>query len=149
MNKASFDGSSHALAANCPLTGDSVGNAKTVAHDGPFELGELLARCVDDREFCALVLHKFSQRAADQMAAIDRAVANGNSAELAVRAHTLKGVAANLAAERLASAAAELERLARGPQLDRVTESVALVRGELERAVQFVPEVVEQLLAGR
>ncbi len=83
------------------------------------------------------MLHKFSRRAGDQMAAIDRAVASSNLAELTVRAHTLKGVAANLAADSLASAAAELERLARQSQLDRLAAAVSRVRGELERACRW------------
>ena len=147
MNTAPHDIGSNTASAAGPLALCPA----DVAADGPpacpFDTGSLLARCVDDREFCALMLHKFSRRAGDQMAAIDRAVASSNLAELTVRAHTLKGVAANLAADSLASAAAELERLARQSQLDRLAAAVSRVRGELERTVQMVPQLVEDLLA--
>jgi HPt (histidine-containing phosphotransfer) domain-containing protein len=100
------DSSRDAFALGTPPT-QSLGIAgeKSAAID----LASLLRRCLDDTTFCGMILHKFASRSADQLAALERALAAGNVLELAREAHTLQGVAANLSASLLRARAEELE----------------------------------------
>ncbi len=99
-----------------------------------------LARDVGDEaiveEICAIFLAETGPR----LLAIERAAQDGDAEALRVSAHTLKGSAANVGAIAVASAAAELERLARGELGDltapllRLADAVELTRAALGRA---------------
>ncbi|WP_369069136.1 hybrid sensor histidine kinase/response regulator [Kineococcus terrestris] len=67
-----------------------------------------------DRELFAGLLTSFADRAPAALAQLREAVLAGDPAAVAVHAHALKGSAANLGAEELAQACAQLEDTARG-----------------------------------
>ena len=102
----------------------------------------LLERCFGDAHFCTLMLRKFSHRAGDQMAALDRAARSGNALELAREAHTLKGLAGNLSAAPLQKSADRLEQAARRSDLHEAGSLVDQVRDQIDRCMQEIPRVL-------
>ncbi len=105
----------------------------------PIELAPLIQRCLDDRGFCAMVLHKFAARSADQLAALERAFDSANTRELARQAHTLQGVAANLSAPALRARAEELEGEAVRGDLQAARGALDRTRVELDRCLATIP----------
>lgn len=105
----------------------------------------LLDRCFGDANFCTLMLRKFSHRAGDQMAALDRAARSGNAIELAREAHTLKGLAGNLSATPLQISADRLEQAARSSELKHAGSLVDQVRNQVARCVAEIPRVLAQI----
>lgn len=113
--------------------------------DEPIDLAGLLRRCLDDAQFCAMILHKFAARSQDQLAALQRAIESGNAVELAREAHTLQGVAANLSATGIRARAEELERVARAGDLRAARAAFEQARGEVDRCRLAVPELLVRL----
>jgi signal transduction histidine kinase len=116
-----------------------------VPETGPFDLASLLDRCLGDATCCTMILHKFSDRAADQLSALDRAAGSRNAAELARQAHTLTEVAASLAADDVAECAARLERQAQAGELDSVGPLLDQVHAEVARCLQAMPDVLARI----
>jgi HPt (histidine-containing phosphotransfer) domain-containing protein len=112
----------------------------------PIRLEKIAEGCLDDGAWCGMKLHKFAVRSADQVAALARALESGNALELARGAHTLKGVAADLAAETLCALADELQRTAERGQLDQAGPTLVRTREEIERCVEAASELLGQLL---
>ncbi len=119
-----------------------------VAHQGqdePIDLASLLRRCLEDVQFCGIVLHKFAARSADQVAALERALESGNTVELAREAHTLQGVAANLSATALRLRADELEHAARIGELKAARKLLDAARDEVFRCRHVIPQLLLRL----
>ena len=131
---------------DCP--GETAMPAGPDANEGPLDLESLLHRCLGDRPFCAMMLRKFSDRAAHQLAALDRAANARNIVELTREAHTLKGIAANISAEALRSSAARLEQAARAGEIDKAGVLVQQVHAQVERCLQAMPAVLAQVDTG-
>ncbi len=104
-----------------------------------------MRRCLDDTGFCAMVLHKFAARAADQIAALQRAFDSANAPELARQAHTLQGVAANLSAATLRDRAEELETAAVRGDLKTARGALERTRGELARCLAVIPGLLARV----
>ncbi|WP_234083193.1 response regulator [Azonexus sp. R2A61] len=89
-----------------------------------------LARVGGKADFYAKLLKRFATDQADLPARLDRALATGAGDELIRLAHTLRGLAGNIGAERLAALAGELEKAMREestaaaiqPRIDRLAE---------------------------
>ena len=111
----------------------------------PICLESIARRCLDDGASCGMMLHKFAARSVDQVAALARALEAGNALELARQAHTLKGVAADLAAQALHARADELERTAERGDLEQAGSALARTRAEIDRCVQAAGELLAQL----
>jgi HPt (histidine-containing phosphotransfer) domain-containing protein len=119
-----------------------LGRSDESALDAAFDVVGLLDRCRGDANFCTMILQKFADRGADQLAALDRAAASRNARELARQAHTLTEIAANLSADRLAVCAVRLERHAAAGTLDRVAVLLESVHAEMTRCLQAMPYVL-------
>ncbi|HEY1013796.1 MAG TPA: Hpt domain-containing protein, partial [Herpetosiphonaceae bacterium] len=76
----------------------------------------------------------FAQESPPQVAAIARAVAEGDADSLRQTAHSLKSSAANLGAGALAAICAELEKRGRGGEAAGLEPQVAALETEFERA---------------
>ncbi len=123
-----------------PATRNSVAGEESV-----IDLLDLLQRCLDDATFCGMILHKFVNRSADQLAAMERALEAGNMQELAREAHTLQGVAANLSAACLRSRAEALENAVRQNDLSGARQALDETRSEIVRCTTIVPELMDRL----
>ena len=110
-----------------------------------FHAERRVARCLGDRGFCAVLVGKFVARAAELSAALEQAAHVGDKPELARQAHAIKGMAANLSADSLQTWAAALERALRVGNAANVRPLVARVRTEIQRCLDAVPGMLEQL----
>jgi HPt (histidine-containing phosphotransfer) domain-containing protein len=110
-----------------------------------FHAERLLERCLGDRGFCAVLVGKFVARAGELSAALEQAARTGDTTELARQAHAIKGMAANLSADSLQTWAAALERALRVGNTANVRPLVSRVRTEIQRCLDAVPEMLEQL----
>jgi HPt (histidine-containing phosphotransfer) domain-containing protein/two-component sensor histidine kinase len=108
-------------------------------------VASLLDRCFGDANFCTLMLRKFSHRAGDQLAALDRAARSGNAVDLAREAHSLKGLAGNLSAAPLQMSADRLEQVARRSELEEAGSLVGQVRDQVARCLAEIPRVLAQI----
>ena len=91
-----------------------------------------LARDVGDDAIVEEICDIFLTETGPRLREIERAVHDRDADVLRVSAHTLKGSASNVGAIAVASAAAELERLARGSELGELQAPLARLADALE-----------------
>ncbi len=94
-----------------------------------------------------MILDKFDARAGQQLDAIQAAAAARNAAELKLRAHAMKGAAANLSAGALRASAAQLEQLSEDEDWDRTLAMVEELSAELARCREYIPQLSAELAA--
>jgi CheY-like chemotaxis protein/HPt (histidine-containing phosphotransfer) domain-containing protein len=75
-----------------------------------FDRSGLMARLMDDEELAQLVVEGFLEDIPRQIAALRGYLEAGDSAGAKLKAHTIKGAAANVGGERLREVAAEMEK---------------------------------------
>ena len=74
------------------------------------------------------MVEQFVQRLADRLDELERALADGDFAQLTTVAHWLKGSAGTLGLHEFTAPAAELEQAARSGERECAREQVAVVR---------------------
>ena len=111
----------------------------------PFDVQDLARRCLGNLDVVERVIKKFERGADDTLEQIRRSVAAGDAGEITRLAHRLKGTAANLSAETLRVAATQLEETARAGDLSEADACLAQLRGELERCLKYVPELLTRV----
>jgi two-component system sensor histidine kinase/response regulator len=104
-----------------------------------------LARVDGDESLLADLAKLFCEESPAMMAAIEEAVSAKDSERLQRAAHSLKGAAATLSAQKAFEAALSLERLGRSGDLSQVEKAYAL----LEMQVQRLQSVLETVSAGK
>jgi len=86
------------------------------------DLEELVDRCSGNREFAEKILEKFAKRSPESLERLAEAVKSGVDNEVARAAHTIKGAAGNVSAQRLTAAVADMVQAARSHEQARYTE---------------------------
>ncbi len=114
----------------------------------PIDRPSLVERCMGDPAFACLILGKFAARAAEMVAAVERAVASADAAAVGRAAHSLKGAAANLSAEGVRAAAAAIEAVGHGGDAAAAGPLLAALRFEMDRCLAHVPVLVAELQRG-
>ena len=106
---------------------------------GTFNRAELLERMMDDEELLQEVVDTFLADVPHQLETIRNAREQRDADTLAGQAHTLKGAAANMAAEPMRAAAERLERAGKSGDwaqaaqlLEELEERFAELKGVLE-----------------
>ncbi len=84
------------------------------------------------QELLGEVIEMFRQTCPASRAKIRRALAGGDCEQLAAAAHEIKGVLANIAAERARQAAQRLELLARSGSMDQAVQATEQLESELD-----------------
>jgi signal transduction histidine kinase/DNA-binding response OmpR family regulator/HPt (histidine-containing phosphotransfer) domain-containing protein len=102
------------------------------------DFDSLLKRCLGNRELPKKLLQKFHARLPQELTQLAAAVTAGDCAQVSAQAHRLKGAAANLSAEPLREAAAELESLGRAGDLTGADVWVAKISAEGSRFLRDV-----------
>ncbi len=116
---------------------------RPIESDPPVNFDLLRKRWGNDAAFTEKLIKKFCDQAPQQIRQLEKALA-ANDLEAVVRvAHTLKGSAGYVAAERLRGIAAELEQLARAEGLGEVQAKTEVLRAELCRCVDYAQPVRE------
>ena len=90
-------------------------------------------------DLAARVLTQFESRLSDDIRAAEAAIASGNSSEGARLLHNLRGASANVSADALAQAAAEIERLIKAADLAAAGSAMAQLRSEANRCLTDLP----------
>jgi CheY-like chemotaxis protein len=93
-----------------------------------FNEAELLRRLMDDSELAKKILAAFINELPKQIAVLKQEIINKNTVNTRLHAHSIRGAAANMGAERLREAAREAETLAQTGSLDGI--DVALLNIE-------------------
>ncbi len=103
----------------------------------PVDLADGLARAGDDRAFYRELLDLFLEDARQRLDQLESALSAGDLAQVASTAHSIKGAAANLAAERARSLAWAIESRGRAGDSAGLAEFAGELAAELERVAAF------------
>ena len=109
-----------------------------------FDKGALLERLEGDEEFCREIIAMFLIDVPEQLQKLRRALDENQVSEIILRAHTLKGSAANVAAENMRQAAYALEMAGRSGDLKQAGELYIA----LEKEFKHLKAVLENLSFG-
>jgi HPt (histidine-containing phosphotransfer) domain-containing protein len=103
----------------------------------------LCHRCMDNIDFVQRVLEKFEQHIPEELAELEQVLSLGDAERVARVAHRIKGTSANVSANRLERAAAEIEELGRMGRVADVPPQLEHLRSEWKRylncAAQLLP----------
>ncbi|MBI5864351.1 MAG: response regulator [Planctomycetes bacterium] len=119
--------------------------APSQAPPPPFDAQGLADRCLGNLDLIERLLAKFEKQAGAVLDEIERSVHAGNAAETARLAHGFKGSAANLSADALCKLNTELEAIGRAGDLSAAAALLNKLRGEVDRCLRYVPELVTNL----
>jgi HPt (histidine-containing phosphotransfer) domain-containing protein len=96
----------------------------------PIDLERAVCEFDADREFLKELLDGFLDNVRKQIEIIQRALEEGNSEAVRREAHSIKGGAANICADRMARMAFALERAGKSGTLDKGREMLAELQNE-------------------
>lgn len=102
----------------------------------PIDWPQLKKRCLNDDAFVREMVAIFSKHAPILVAGLKTAVAAGDTPAAKKQAHTLKGSAANLAAESLRASAYAAEMLAKDGKLDETRDAIPVIEKELNAVLE-------------
>ncbi|HUY33629.1 MAG TPA: response regulator [Pirellulales bacterium] len=108
----------------------------------PLDWDALVERFTGDLDFVQMLLDKFERQTELDLEQLERAIATRDAKQTALVAHRLKGAAANLSAEALREAAANLETLGRQATMDEASGCLARLGDERERFRRYVREAL-------
>jgi HPt (histidine-containing phosphotransfer) domain-containing protein len=121
-----------------PEAASSVSVRKT---ESPlFDRAGLMARLMDDEELMRAVAEGFLEDIPRQMEALRGCLEAGDAVGAKLKAHTIKGAAANVGGERLREVAAEMEKAG---DLDIVTACMADLDMQFDRLKHAMTEQLE------
>jgi HPt (histidine-containing phosphotransfer) domain-containing protein len=108
----------------------------------PIDTSALLKRCRGKSELATRLLNTFAASVDAQLAEL-RATLDGANWEVFTRvAHTIKGASANLAAEPVRAAAADLEQLGKAADAGAAEAALARLEAELRECVAYIPRAL-------
>lgn len=115
-----------------PPARPAISSSPSTRQSNILDRDELLERMGGDRELLVEIVDLFLRDCPKQLAELSEAVAGGDAASVRRAAHTLKGLAGNLASADAAEAALRLERMGSEGNLTGAKEQLAT----LERAIE-------------
>jgi Amt family ammonium transporter len=109
----------------------------------PFDVDDLLGRCLGDPQFMETILAAFRDRADAMLQQLDQALAAHDAKSVARVAHGIKGAAANLSASAVRDLAAELEDLGNSGSLDAAARQYHdELRDRVRECIDYIPRAV-------
>jgi HPt (histidine-containing phosphotransfer) domain-containing protein len=129
------------------IGGLATGSDAASSAPGPlaFDVKTLAERCLGKIDLIERIIVRFEAEASGFLQEVDALVSEADAGGVALFAHKLKGMAANISANELHGIARELERVAKEDNLDAVHELIPALRREMKRCVQDVPEVLARV----
>jgi Amt family ammonium transporter len=106
----------------------------------PIEITSLLKRCCGKQSLVERLFSTFSSTIANQLNALDRALAAADSIELARLAHSIKGAAANLDAGAMRNSALGLEKLAEAGELGNAAAEIQNLKEKVQECLDYIQE---------
>jgi two-component system, sensor histidine kinase and response regulator len=137
-----------AACAALPPAAPSAAVAVAAQDDGlppAFDREDLLLRLGGAEEMLAHFINMFTTVTGGYLASLRAALADGNAKDVRIRAHTIKGAAANISAARVYRLASSLEELAAAGGLEGAGELLA----ELEQGLREFEEVTRPYTVGK
>jgi len=125
--------------AGAPVTGQGNPRQTTEAAP-PVNLEKALVRVMGDRAFLQEMLEQLTGMVSSHLEPMRAAIAQGDGETIARQAHSLKGSAANLSAERIADTALRLEDMGRQGDLAHADPILGELESELGRLKAFVSQ---------
>ncbi|HEY4328955.1 MAG TPA: ATP-binding protein [Phycisphaerae bacterium] len=110
----------------------------------PLDYGPLLHRCGGSHDFAEKVLAKFRVQSVETLEALVRTAKEKDAKATCRNAHSLKGMAATVAAEPLRVAAAEAEAHSHAGDWDAFWEQLEEVRKQLGTCITYIPQAMNQ-----
>jgi HPt (histidine-containing phosphotransfer) domain-containing protein len=125
-------------ASGDPASRQAAANAASTL----LNLDALLHRCMGNIDLVQRVLEKFQQRVPEELAEIEKEMLAGNIEQVARTAHRLKGSAATVSAEGLATAAAEIEDAGRQGRAADIPACIGRLRAEWKKLADMRSDAV-------
>jgi CheY-like chemotaxis protein len=113
---------------------------QTTGDAPPVNLEKALARVMGDKAFLQEMLEQFTGMVSSHLEPMRAAIAQGDGETIARQAHSLKGSAANLSAEKIADTALRLENMGRQGDLSYADPILGELESELGRLKAFVSQ---------
>ena len=107
----------------------------------PINIEEALERFGDDRDFLKEMIQEFLDYIPGQLEAIRKAIADQSPETLQTEGHSVKGAAANLAAEPVRRLAYQIEMIGREGKTDGAENALTDLTTELDRLRQFAETI--------
>jgi signal transduction histidine kinase/AmiR/NasT family two-component response regulator/HPt (histidine-containing phosphotransfer) domain-containing protein len=130
--------------AETDMKGDGEdSNGGSSSHSGraapaPLDFPVFVERCMGDEEFAEQMLDEFRQKMPGELVLLAESIEQGDAERLASLAHTIKGLAANVAADPLAKASLQLEQRAHSGDLQAARQDLSLLSSEWNRLETFM-----------
>jgi PAS domain S-box-containing protein len=116
--------------------------ASDIQTEHPEELGidleQALPRFGNDRDFYKEILAEFIEEMPERMRQLHAALEDQDAQAFALAAHSMKGVAANLSANRLAKLAFEAEMMGKTSDLSQAAQLLAALEAEIPALKEFL-----------
>ncbi len=106
--------------------------------DAPIDFAKAMPRFGGDRFFFKELLTEFVEHLNERCQSLRQTLLTQNAEEITRQAHNLKGAAANFGADRLSSAASDLEIQARGNNLNNATTLIDKIELEFPKLKEFL-----------
>jgi HPt (histidine-containing phosphotransfer) domain-containing protein len=126
-----------------PVT-DSPAKGEDTSREPILDLNALLRRAMGDWEIVQVVIGKFQKRVPNDLALLEKHTGEGKLESVYQIAHALKGASANLSAEPIRQAAAELEAAGRAEQLEACRAALARLAAEWHRFAGELPGALQE-----
>ncbi|GAM08816.1 hybrid signal transduction histidine kinase K [Geobacter sp. OR-1] len=119
----------------------SVGSANVNESDpgNPIDYQEVLARFENDRRILRIILDAFLLDGPHQLAILHKALLDGNQTLASLQAHTLKGCAANIGAQRLSEIAKKLEQALSSHDRAAASDLASAIDEEMIALLHHIP----------
>jgi putative two-component system response regulator len=112
----------------------------------PVDLDAVLKRCGGDAQFAAAITERFRSQAGHEVQRIQQELEQNSTDNAGRAAHSLKSMAAYMAADRVADLAKQIEELCSLDQLADVPPLVVLLTNEVARATTWIAQRTGALL---
>lgn len=112
-------------------------NPVTSNRDNPFDLPQLVRRCMGRIELAERLLASFESRFPDDLCKVEDCLAADDAAELPRLVHQMKGAAANVSATSLYDILSRMEQAVRQQQRDAASHCLGEVQEAWNRYQQF------------
>jgi len=105
--------------------------------EGPIDVDKALERFDGDAEFFREIVAEFLGMLPEQLGTLRAGAQNGDGTTIERAAHTLKGAAANIGAEKVRDTALQLEEIGRAGELSAIEAVLRQLEADLERLKDF------------
>jgi two-component system sensor histidine kinase/response regulator len=117
-------------------------SADTDVHDDiPMDIDRTLEEFEGNKEFLMVVIDGFLEHAGNQIDTIRRALSDGDSEMVMRTAHSMKGGAATLTADKLSGIACELEVIGESGSLERGGDVLKILEKEFHRLEVYIQDI--------